>query len=82
MATKWGNCSCFTISRNFKNLGFTRKKNYAYQEGDDLKREEFAFKLNQIDKKNIIYLDEAGIDNREDYPYGYRVKEERVPGMK
>ena len=51
MATKWGNCSCFTISRNFKNLGFTRKKNYAYQEGDDLKREEFAFKLNQIDKK-------------------------------
>ena len=45
MATKWGNCSCFTISRNFKKLGFTRKKNYAYQEGDDLKREQFALKL-------------------------------------
>ncbi|NES78975.1 MAG: IS630 family transposase [Okeania sp. SIO1H6] len=38
------------------------------------------FKLNQMDKKDIVYVDEAGIDNREDYGYG--VKGKRVPGMK
>ncbi len=38
--------------------------------------------MNQIDKKNIVYVDEAGIDNREDYPYGYGIKGKRVPGMK
>ena len=35
----------------------------------------------QIDKKSIVYVDEAGIDNREDYPYGYGVKGKRLPGM-
>ena len=39
-------------------------------------------KVNQIDKKSIVYVDEAGIDNREDYPYGYGVKGKRLPGMK
>ncbi|WP_287281239.1 MULTISPECIES: IS630 family transposase, partial [unclassified Okeania] len=82
MAAKWGNCSRFTISRSLKKLGFTRKKTYGYQERDELEREEFGLKLNQIDKKNIVYVDEAGIDNREDYPYGYGVKGKRVPGMK
>ena len=58
------------------------KKTYGYQERDELEREEFMLKLNQIDKKSIVYVDEAGIDNREDYPYGYGVKGKRLPGMK
>lgn len=58
------------------------KKTYGYQERDELEREEFMLKLNQIDNNSIVYVDEAGIDNREDYPYGYGVKGKRVPGMK
>ena len=30
----------------------------------------------------IIYMDEAGIDNRSDYPYGYSPKGERVYALK
>ncbi|NES04190.1 MAG: hypothetical protein F6K22_15925 [Okeania sp. SIO2F4] len=56
MAAKWGNCSRFTISRKLKKLGFTPKKNYGYQERDDLEREEFVLKLNQIDKKKYCIL--------------------------
>ena len=44
--------------------------------------EEFMLKLNQIDNKSIVYVDEAGIDNREDYSYDYGVKGKRLPGMK
>lgn len=30
----------------------------------------------------MIYVDEAGIDNREEYPYGYCQKGERFPALK
>jgi len=32
--------------------------------------------------KQIIYLDEAGIDNRSGYPYGYSPRGERVYALK
>lgn len=55
-------------------MGLLVKKTYGYQERDEIEREKLALKLNQIDKKDIVYVDEAGIDNREDYPYGYGFK--------
>jgi transposase len=36
-----------------------------------MKRQEFQEKLTAIAKSQIVYIDEAGIDNREEYPYGY-----------
>jgi len=36
-----------------------------------LKRQEFQERLKSKQAHQIVYVDEAGIDNREDYPYGY-----------
>jgi transposase len=49
----------------------TKQKSYGYRERDEIKRQEFQEKLKAKVKAQIIYIDEAGIDNRDDYPYGY-----------
>ena len=54
-----------------ENRFYPKKKTYAYQERNEKERKEFIKKLEKIDKSKIVYIDEAGIDNREDYPYGY-----------
>lgn len=36
-----------------------------------MKRQEFQEQLKTKLPSQIVYVDEAGIDNREDYPYGY-----------
>jgi transposase len=36
-----------------------------------LKRQEFQARLLSKQRHQIVYVDEAGIDNRDDYPYGY-----------
>ena len=46
------------------------------------KRVEFREKLEQIANNRKIYVDEAGFDNREDYPYGYSLKGERCQALK
>jgi len=38
---------------------------------DDLKRQEFQERLKTKNAAQIVYVDEAGIDNREDYADGY-----------
>jgi len=47
------------------------KKTYGYQERDELKRQEFQERLKTKTTAQMVYVDEAGIDNREEYPYGY-----------
>ncbi len=61
---------------------YSQKKSYGYQERDEEKRREFKKKISKIDKKCLIYLDEAGFDNRENYPYGYSPIGERCYGIK
>ena len=38
-----------------------------YQERDEEKRQEFKLKIAQTLPENRVYIDESGIDNREDY---------------
>ena len=45
-----------------------------YQERSEPEREAFKEKLSKIPKKRRVYVDEAGFDNRESYPYGYSPK--------
>ena len=60
------------ISDALIKLGLSRKKKtYGYVERDELKRQEFEERLESKLPHQIVYVDEAGIDNREDYPYGY-----------
>jgi transposase len=43
---------------------YTKKKTLRYQERDEEKRAEFKKKLEAIDPATLVYLDEAGVDNR------------------
>jgi hypothetical protein len=53
------------------NLGSVVKKNYGYRERDETARSQFRARLTTVDAHRIVYVDEAGIDPRDDYPYGY-----------
>ncbi len=83
MAELWGsNLTQQNISYACQKLGITRKKTYGYQERDEEERAKFLEKLEKIDKSRLVYVDEAGFDNREDYPYGYSPKGERCYALK
>jgi len=38
--------------------------------------------LSEVEAAQVVYLDEAGVDDTEDYPYGYSHISERFPGLK
>lgn len=63
------------------NLVSLAKKTYGYQERDESERANFTQKLKGIEEKKLVYVD-AGLDNREDYPYGYSLKGERCYALK
>lgn len=56
---------------NQKARNESEKKTYGYRERDEHKRYEFQERLKTKSASQIVYVDEAGIDNRDDYPYGY-----------
>ncbi len=58
------------------------KKTYGYRERDALKHHEFQDQLKTKAVNQIVYIDEAGIDNREDYPYGYCEIGQRLCALK
>ena len=83
IADLWGeNLTQQNVSDGIKNLGITRKKTYGYQERDEEKRKEFKEKIRQKQSNRLVYVDEAGFDNRDDYPYGYSPKGERCYALK
>jgi hypothetical protein len=50
------------------------KKPYGHQERDEPKRPAFAQELAQLRPEDLVYADEAGMDERDEYEYGYLVK--------
>ncbi len=73
----------FNISRNTINLSLNRrKKTYGYRERDEEKRKEFLLKISQKPAEKRVYVDESGIDNREDYGYGWNEKGQRFHDLK
>ena len=78
MAELWGNkITQQNISYACIKLGITRKKTYRYEERNEEEREFFSKELSKIARKNIVYVDEAGFNNRENHPDGYSQKGER-----
>ena len=71
-----------TIGKALKKLNYTRKKTYGYQERDEEKRQEFKLKISRIKPENQVYIDESGMDNREDYGYGWNEKGKRFYDLK
>jgi len=84
LAELWdGEISERTISRGLKKIGFTRKKKLMDTESVPLeKRAEFVKKLESVKPSDIVYADEAGMDSRDDYSYGYSLQGERLYALK
>lgn len=84
IAQLWGeDITQQNISYACQKLGITRKKKtYGYQERNEEERAEFRQKLGEIEETRRVYVDEAGFDNREDYPYGYSPRGERCPALR
>jgi len=79
MATLWGEqVTQQNISDALGKIGFTRKK----KERDEELRQAFVERLQTKQPHQITYVDEAGIDNRDEYPYGYGPIGERVHALK
>lgn len=67
---------------HFKILDLQEKKIYGYKERNEEKRAQFAKIIATKRHENLVYIDESGIDNTEDYPYGYCRKGERFHSLK
>ena len=65
-----------------KNQESLEKKTYGYEERDEEKRSEFLEKLAKISQEKLVYRDEAGFDNRENYPKGYSLRGKRCYSLK
>jgi hypothetical protein len=59
-----------------------KKKTFGYVNRSEEKRQEFQEKLNLIPQAKRVFLDEAGLDNNDEYPYGWELKGQRVYGLK
>ena len=84
MAELWpGAISARTISRALaKMIGFTRKKTYGYRQRDEAKRDEFRRLLGDPTAPHIVYVDESGMEQRDDYGYGWSPCGERIYDLK
>lgn len=58
------------------------KKTYGYKERNEEKRAEFMKVIATKHTENLVYIDESGIDNTEDYEYGYCKRGERFHALK
>lgn len=67
---RWGDAAKYECG-NPKAGHESKKKTYGYRERDELKRVEFEERLKTKMDAELVYVDEAGIDNRDEYPYGY-----------
>lgn len=63
-------------------MDLPEKKTYGYRERDEEKRQQFIQELQKHKKENIVYIDESGIDNRDDYGYGWNEKGKRFYDFK
>jgi len=65
-----------------ENWIYAKKKTYGYQERDESKRQTFIEQLAKWADETIVYVDEAGMDNREDYGYGWNEQGQRFHALK
>jgi hypothetical protein len=63
-------------------LDLHEKKTYGYRERDEEKRQLFIQELQNCNPEELVYVDESGIDNRDDYGYGWNEKGERFYDLK
>jgi len=52
-------------------LFYSPKKTYGYRPRDEVKRQAFVTSWSTIPAAQIVYVDESGMDNRDQYDYGW-----------
>ena len=57
------------------------KKTYGYQERDETKRQDFIAQLSTLPTEKIVYVDESGMDSRDEYDYGWNLKGQRFHAL-
>ncbi|HEY9903832.1 MAG TPA: IS630 family transposase [Candidatus Sericytochromatia bacterium] len=83
MAELWeGDISARTMSRALQKIGWSRKKTYGYRERDGVKRAAFLEQLATIPECQRVYVDESGMDERDDYGYGWCERGRRFEALK
>lgn len=65
-----------------ENWVHSKKKTYGYRERDESKRQTFIEQLANEADETIVYVDEAGMDNREDYGFGWNLRGQRFHALK
>ncbi len=58
------------------------KKTYGYRERDEAKRQAFLRQIADYKPAQLVFVDEAGVDDTHDYPYGYCHRSERFYDLK
>jgi transposase len=84
MAQLWqGDISSRTISRaSRENWVYAKKKTDSYLERDESKGQTFIEQKALWADETIVYVDEAGIDNRADYGFGWNLRGQRFHALK
>lgn len=83
MAEPWPDeISQRTISRALGQINWTRKKTYSYRQRDQEKRLAFIAQVGNPQAKRLIYVDESGMDERDNYSYSYAPAGERCYDLK
>jgi transposase len=59
-----------------------KKKTYGYRERDATKRAAFLEELATIPLAQRVYIDESGMDERDDYGYGWSPRGQRLEALK
>ena len=70
------------VSGIAKDWLYAKKKTYGYCQRDEGKRAEFQAQLGDPKATHLVYVDESGMDERDDYGYGYAPIGERVYDLK
>jgi transposase len=79
MGFYWGN----NYKKRIKiNRIYKKKKTYGYANRDEQKRKDFQQSLSKIVPANRVFLDETGIDNNDEYAFGWGPKGKRIYGLK
>ena len=65
-----------------ENWLYAKKKTYGYRERDEAKRQAFVAQLSTLPPSKIVYLDESGMDNRDEYGYGWNERGQRFQALK
>ncbi|WP_341792515.1 IS630 family transposase [Rickettsia endosymbiont of Gonocerus acuteangulatus] len=83
LANNWSQkVSASTISRLLNKLGYSYKKTFLHPKRDIGLRNEFILKLKTIDKQDLVFIDESGIEDNSCREHGWSIIGQRCYGEK